>query len=178
MKKLFKYWCRYGHSIADCREKQQDNHNKPQKFREPNKSFYQNMKKDENLANKNIHITKNWENHFLIIILPPENKHPADNTIAEDVQLKEIHEVSHKIDIVDQTVRTIIIETTFQDQTQTEVFIQIITGIVQTQTPEIDIIQTTVLAISHIVGTETIQTTGTDNIKITDHEAIQTKIKP
>ena len=43
-KPSFKKWCnycrRYGHSIAECRQKQQDNQNKPQKYREPNKSFY------------------------------------------------------------------------------------------------------------------------------------------
>ena len=55
----FKKWCnycrRYGHSIAECRQKQQDNQNKPQKYKEPNKSFYQYMKKDQNLPNKNTH---------------------------------------------------------------------------------------------------------------------------
>ena len=54
----FKKWCNYcrrcGHSIAECRQKQQDNQNKPQKYKEPNKSFYQYMKKDQNLPNKNI----------------------------------------------------------------------------------------------------------------------------
>ena len=52
----FKEWyicCRrYGHSIAECRQKQQDNQNIPQKYKEPNKSFYQYMKKDQNLSNK------------------------------------------------------------------------------------------------------------------------------
>ena len=58
-KPSFKNWCnycrRYGHSIAECRQKQQDNQNKPQKYKEPNKSFYQYMKKDQNLPNKNTH---------------------------------------------------------------------------------------------------------------------------
>ena len=49
------YCRRYGHSIAECRQKQQVNQNKPQKHKEPNKSFYQNMKKDQNLPNQNIH---------------------------------------------------------------------------------------------------------------------------
>ena len=52
-------WCnycrRYGHSISECRQKQQDNQNKPQKYKEPNKSFYQYMKKDQNLPNKNVY---------------------------------------------------------------------------------------------------------------------------
>ena len=33
--------CRqYAHSIAECRQKQQDNKNKPQKYKEPNKPFF------------------------------------------------------------------------------------------------------------------------------------------
>ena len=55
-KPSFKKWCnfcrRYGHSIAECRHKQQDNQIKPQKYMEPNKSFHQYMKKDQNLPNK------------------------------------------------------------------------------------------------------------------------------
>ena len=54
-KKLRNYCRRYGHSIAECKQKQQDNQNKPQKHKEPNKSFYQYMKKDQNLPNKNIY---------------------------------------------------------------------------------------------------------------------------
>ena len=58
-KPSFKKWCnycqKYGHSIAECRQKKQDNQNKPQKYKEPNKSFYQYMKKYQNLPNKNIH---------------------------------------------------------------------------------------------------------------------------
>ena len=58
-KPSFKKWCnycrRYGHSISECRQKQQDSQNKPQKHKERNKSFYQYMKKDQNLPNKNIY---------------------------------------------------------------------------------------------------------------------------
>ena len=57
-KMSFKKWCnycrRYGHSVAECRQKQQDNQYKPQKYREPNKLFHQHMKKDLNLPNKNV----------------------------------------------------------------------------------------------------------------------------
>ena len=38
-KKCCNYCRRYGHSIAECRQKQQNNHNKPQKYREPNNTF-------------------------------------------------------------------------------------------------------------------------------------------
>ena len=58
-KPSFKKWCnycrRYGHSISECRQKQQDNQNKPQKYKELNKSFNQYMKKDQNLPNKNVY---------------------------------------------------------------------------------------------------------------------------
>ena len=58
-KPSFKKWCNYyrrcGHSIAECRQKQQDNQNKPQKYKEPNKSIYHNMNKDQSLPNKNIY---------------------------------------------------------------------------------------------------------------------------
>ena len=37
------------------KKNQQDSQNKPQKLREPNKSFHQYMKKDKKLLNKNIH---------------------------------------------------------------------------------------------------------------------------
>ena len=50
-KPSFKKWCnycrRYGHSISECRQKQQDNQNKPQKHKEPNISFFRYMKKVE-----------------------------------------------------------------------------------------------------------------------------------
>ena len=54
-KKRCNYCRRYGHIISECRQKQQDSQNKPQKHKEPNKSFYQYMKKDQNLPNKNIY---------------------------------------------------------------------------------------------------------------------------
>ena len=58
-KPSFKKWCnycrRYGHSISECRQKQQDSQNKLQKHKEPNKSFYQYMEKDQNQPNKNIY---------------------------------------------------------------------------------------------------------------------------
>ena len=43
------------HSISERRQKQQDNQNKPQKHKQPNKSFYQYTKKDQNLPNKNVY---------------------------------------------------------------------------------------------------------------------------
>ena len=57
-KKRCNYCRRYVHSIAECRQKQQDNQTKPQNYKESNKSFYQYMKKDQNLPNKIIHSNK------------------------------------------------------------------------------------------------------------------------
>ena len=57
-KKRCVYCRQYGHNIAESRKKQQVNQIKPQKNREPNKSFHQYMKKDQNLSNKNIHSKK------------------------------------------------------------------------------------------------------------------------
>ena len=132
------------------------------------------MKKTKIYQTKTFTVTIVQENHILITIMSLENNHSRDITIVEDLQIKEIHVISHKIDIIDQTVKTINIEIIIQDQTQTEATTQIIAGIVQTQTPKIYIIQTTVLETPHTIETETIQTTGTDSIKITDHETIQT----
>ena len=57
---------RYGQSIAECRQKQQDHLNRPPKQREPKECFYQNMKKkDQKWPNKNIQ-KKAQENHFKI----------------------------------------------------------------------------------------------------------------
>ena len=59
-KPSIKKWCnycrRYRHSISECRQKQQDKQNKPEKHKEPKKSFYQYTKKDQNLPHKNIYI--------------------------------------------------------------------------------------------------------------------------
>ena len=48
------YHTRYRNNLAECRQKQQDNLNRPQKHKELNKYFYQYMKKDQNLPNKSI----------------------------------------------------------------------------------------------------------------------------
>ena len=40
---------RYGHSVAKCRQKQENKSNGPQEQKKTMKSFYQYMKKDQNL---------------------------------------------------------------------------------------------------------------------------------
>ena len=42
-------------ALLTADKKKQDNKNKPQKYKKPNKSFCQYMQKDQNLPNKNIH---------------------------------------------------------------------------------------------------------------------------
>ena len=131
------------------------------------------MKKDQNLPNKNIHSNKS-SGKPLLTIIPLENNHFTKITIAQDLHIEEIHKISHKIDIVDQTLKTINIEINIQDQTRTEVTTQTTKGIVFTKTPKIEIVQTTVLNVPHLTETETTRTIGVDNIQITDHESIQT----
>ena len=89
-KQSFKKWCnycrRYGHSISECRQKQQDNQNKPQKHTEPNKSFYQYMKKDQNLPNKKYIVTTVQENHFRTTPTTQGIHHHITQVIEEDNQ--------------------------------------------------------------------------------------------
>ena len=54
--------------------------------------------------------------------MPLDNNHPSDITIVDDLQIKKIQEISHKIDIVDQTVKAINIETIIHDQTLKKTF--------------------------------------------------------
>ena len=80
----FKKWCKYcrrhGHSISACRQKQQDNHNKPQKHKAPNKSFYQYMKKDQNLPNKNVHSNNSSGNSLLSTPNYSRNQSPYNSS--------------------------------------------------------------------------------------------------
>ena len=146
-KPSFKKWCnycrRYGHSIAECRQKQQDNQNLPQKHNEPNKSFYQYMKKDQNLPNKNIYIVIIvQENHFQVVQIIQEINHHITPVIEVDRPNEEIHEISHKIDIADRIAKITKITIPGRIQTQQSLFL-------------------------HPVP---IQTQGIDTIPIIDHE--------
>ena len=79
------------------------------------------------------------ENHFPIIQIIPEINHLIILVIEAYRQNKEIHGISHKIDIVDQIDKTINIETTIDDQIQTDQNILLIP--VPTQTLGINTIQ-------------------------------------
>ena len=123
-KPSFKKWCyycrRYRHSIAKCRQKQQDNQNKQQKYKEPNKSFYQYMKKDQNLPNKNIHSNNSSGKPLPYNSNYSRNQSLYNSSYRGDHQDKDIHEISHKIDIVDQIAKITSIKTTIHNQIQTK----------------------------------------------------------
>ena len=53
-------------------------------------------------------------------MIPLDNNYLTQLTTAENLQIEGFHEISHKIDLVNQTVITIKIVITIQDQTQTE----------------------------------------------------------
>ena len=155
--------------IAEFRQKQQDNQNKPQKHRAPCKFFFQYMKKDQNLPNKTIH-----SNNSQITIITIDYNYLTKKIIAEDLRLDKIHKTSHKIGIADLIFEIINVGTTTNDPTQTEVITQIVIETVPIQTLGIYIIQTTILETPHLTKTETIQTKEVDNTQIIDHKTIQT----
>ena len=120
--------------------------------------FINTWKKTKFYQTKTFTVTIVQKNHSLITIITLDNNHLTGITIAKNLQITENHEISQKLDIVDQTVKIINVEKTIQDQTQSEVTTQITMEIVHTQTPEIDIIQTTILEIPQVTKTETTQT--------------------
>ena len=87
-------------------------------------------------------VTTFQANHYLTIIMPLDNNLPTDITIVENLQIKETHEISHRIDTVDETVKTIDIKIIIQDQIQIEAIIQSSLKTVPVQTLVIDTIQT------------------------------------
>ena len=164
-KKWRNYCRRYGHSISECRQKQQDNQNKPQKYKEPNKSFYQYMKKDQNLPNKMYTATTVQENHSRTIQIIQETNHHITQVIEEDRQNEEIHKIRHKITTLDQ-----IVEITTPDliQTQHNLFLDLIPN------QEIDTIQTIIHETHHIIEIETIPIIEIEAIPTTEISIIQT----
>ena len=167
-KPSFKKWCnycrRYGHSIFDCKQKQQDNHNKPQKHKEPNKSFYQYMKKDQNLPNKTkIYIvTTVQENHLQATQITQEINHNITQVIEVDHPNEEIHEISHKIDITDRIAKITKITIHDRIQTQQNLFLDPVP------------IQTQGIGTIPIINHETHHTPEIETIHIIEKEVIQT----
>ena len=160
--------------------KQQEIQNKPQKCKDPNKSFYQYLKKDQNLPNKNIHSNTssgkplpNSSNHS-------RNQSPYNSNYRGRSPDQRIHEIPHKTDIVDHTVEIPIIEIIIHDQIQTDRITRLIP--VPIQILGIDTIQMIDQATHHTIDIEIIPTIGTEAIQIIainnitiDHEVTQTK---
>ena len=93
-KPSFKKWCnycrRYGHSISECRQKQQDNQNKLKNIKNQIKSFYQYMKKDQKSTEQNSPTaTTVQENHSRTIQIIQEINHHITQVIEEDHQNEE-----------------------------------------------------------------------------------------
>ena len=68
------------------------------------------MKKDQIYPTKTIIVIIVQENHFQITQITLDNNDLTIRVIVDDHQTKEFHEISHKTDIVDQTVKKISIE--------------------------------------------------------------------
>ena len=186
-KPSFKKWCnfcrRYGHSISECRQKQQDNQNKPQKHKEPIKSFYHYMKKIKIYQTRTYTVIIALENHFQATQIFQEINHHIIPVIEVDRPNKETHQISHKIDIVDRIAKITKKEITIHDRTQTQQ--NLFLHPVPIQTQGIDTIATIEIEVIPAIEIRTIQTTdqGTTHILdeiikdqmitiITDHEII------
>ena len=121
------------------------------------------MKKDQNLPNKTSIVTIVQGNHFQITILPLNIIHLTEITTAEDLQ------ISHKIDIVDQTVKTIKIEIIFQDKTQTKLITPI------TKKKSLSFKLSKIDQISHKIDKVDLIVIIT-NVKITIQDQVQTEV--
>ena len=123
-------------------------------------------------------VTIALENHSQIAQTIQEINHPITLTTDVDHQIKEIHEIPHKIDIVDHTVKITIIEIFIHDQTQTDTITRL--KPVPIHTLGIDTIQmidqethhTIDIEIIPTIEREVIQIIAINNITI-DHEIIQ-----
>ena len=82
------------------------------------------MKKDKNLANKNIHSNNSSGKSFPNNSNFSKNQSPYNSTYRgrspNQRNHHQIHLISHKTDIVDQIVEIITIETTIQDRIQAD----------------------------------------------------------
>ena len=162
-KPSFKKWCnycrRYGHSISECRQKQQDNQNKPQKHKDQiNRSI--NIKKKIRIYQKKTYIvTTVQEKHFRTTPITQGINQHITQVIEEDHQSEKIHRILHKIIIIDQ-----IIEITIRDQIpmQHNLFLDPVPN----QTQEINTIP--------IINHETNHTTEIETIHIIEIEVIRT----
>ena len=120
------------------------------------------------------------EDHFQTVQIIQEINHLITLIIEADHQTKEIHVISHKTCIVNQVVEILSIELIIHDQTQTDQNIRLIP--VPTHTLGLDTIQMidqenhcrADIEIIPTIGIEATQIIKTNDIKIIDHEIIQT----
>ena len=137
------------------------------------------MKKDRNLQIKISTVIITPENHSRIAQIIQETNHLITLTTEVDHQIKEIHEIPHKTDIVDHTVEILNIEIIIHDQTQIDQIIRLIPvpililGIDTIQMTDHETHRTIDIEIILTIETETIQIIEI-NDKIMDHEVIQT----
>ena len=110
-------------------------------------------------------------NHSQIIQTTQETNHPITLVIEVDHQNNEIHEISHKIDIVDQIAKITSVETTIHDQIQTQQNFLIPVPI---QILVIDTIQTIDHVIHHTIEIETTQITEVEVIQTTEINVTKT----
>ena len=175
-KPSFKKWCnycrRYGQSIAECRQKQQDNQNKPQKHKEPNKSFYQYMKKDQNLPNKN-NSSKNSSGKLLPVNSNYSRNQSPYNSSYRGRSPKQRNSRNFSQNRYSRSnSQNNQIEITFHDriQTQQNLFLHP----VPIQTQGIDTIPSIDHEIHHTTEIETIQTIGIEVIPTVEIRTIKT----
>ena len=93
IQKWYIFCRRYGHSIDECRQKQQEKSNRPSKYKERNKFFYQEMKKDQSLPNENNrsnNTSENQENHSQLAIIIADHNTLQLIFFAEEYQIDEI----------------------------------------------------------------------------------------
>ena len=93
---------------------------------------------------------------FQITQITLDSNHPIIQIIEDDHHTKEIHEISHKTDIVDHIVEVVNIEITIQDQIHTKLNFHLIPVPIQ------------------ILGIETIQTIDLETLHTFDIEIIPT----
>ena len=86
-------------------------------------------------------------NQFQITPIALVDNHPITRNIEDDHHAKEIHETSHKTDIVYHIVEIVNTEIIIQDQNQTNLNFRLMQ--VPIQTLEIETLQISILKLSH-----------------------------
>ena len=129
---------------------------RPEKHREPNKSFYHERKNIKIYQVKVFEVIIAQENNFQITILILDHKPPIKKIFTANHQIGEIQKIFHKICIAYQTTKIISIETIAQVQTQTE------------------IINQTIIGTDQILGIDIIPITAQKTFRIKDHKTTPT----